>query len=542
MSMPPASVPLQRINIIYACYRIALSFFLITLFLLAQNNSILGANDPALYLQTISSYCVATLIGYLLLRYWPIYEDTQLFLMLVIDVTAMTLMLYANGGPSLQLSMLYLVVVMAASILLTQGRAMVIALLAALAVIYQQLYFSLLQGSQLQMASSVGLLAVSFVATSLLGQLITRRLRLVEREAEIQSEHAAQFQAINQHIIQQMHTGILVLDQFQDIMLINDAARQWLHQPDAEKGWTLSQLSTVLDQQINAALSREQFTPFIMVADEKSVALSVQLITLDQTVLNQQIKPMQTAPTVVILENLSRANQQAQQLKLASLGRLTASIAHEIRNPLAAISQAGELLTETITQPEERALLAMIQKQSVRLNRMIEDILQLSRRNTSQPQTIELLGWLNEFCRDFVPNTTERINSQTYSAEQLRIKLLDPEVKQLHVSFDPMQLEQVVTNLVNNGLHHGSKKHDQPKVLFRIKTLESGLVMLDVADQGGGIPAHVASSLFEPFFTTESGGTGLGLYLSRAFCEANGASLWCVPQEKGACFRISFGV
>jgi two-component system sensor histidine kinase PilS (NtrC family) len=326
-------------------------------------------------------------------------------------------------------------------------------------------------------------------------------------------------------------------------MVINEAARQWLHQPNAMQGWTLTQLSLPLKRQINEAIANNILTPFVLEADERNLALSVQLVPLDDSAVPHiNNKQMHAAPTIVILENLSRVNQKAQQMKLASLGRLTASIAHEIRNPLAAISQAGELLSEMVDHPDQQALLGMIQKQSSRMNRMIEDILQLSRRSTSRPQPIPLVEWIQEFIKNFIPNSTDMIQSQNYTSDQLYLEVQATREDDHSIVFDPMQLEQVMTNLVNNGLHHGAKVHNKPRIYLRIKTLESGLVMLDVMDQGAGVSQHAMSSLFEPFFTTESGGTGLGLYLSRAFCEANGASLWCIPQSHGACFRISFGV
>jgi len=537
------ATPLQRINLIYASYRIVLSFFLLSLFLLTAKNPIVGINDPAFYIQTVSTYCLGSIFGFLLLKYWPFYQDIQTFAMLTVDVIAMSLMLYANGGPSLQLSMLYLVMVMAASILLPQGRALVIALLAALAVIYQQFYFSLIRDNDVRMVSSVSLQAVSFIAVSILGQLVTRRLRLVEQEVFSQTKQALQLQVINQHIVERMHTGVLVFDQEQRLMVINEAARQWLHQPNAIQGWTLTQLSLQLKRQINEALANHVLTPFVLDANESNLALSVQLVPLDDgNIPHINERQMHAAPTIVILENLSRVNQKAQQMKLASLGRLTASIAHEIRNPLAAISQAGELLSEMVDHTDQRALLDMIQKQSSRMNRMIEDILQLSRRSSSRPQSIALVEWVQEFMKNFIPNSTEMIQAQNYSSDQLYLEVQAIREDDHSIVFDPMQLEQVMTNLVNNGLHHGAKVHTKPRIYLRIKTLESGLVMLDVMDQGAGIPQSAMSSLFEPFFTTESGGTGLGLYLSRAFCEANGASLWCIPQAYGACFRISFGV
>jgi len=552
---------LHRVNLIYALYRIALSFFLVALFLLTIDNPLVGSSVPSLYLETVTTYSVLTLVGYLLLRYWFHYPELQVFVMLVVDVVALTLMVYANGGVSLQLSMLYIVAVMVGSILLPQGRAMVIALLAVLAVVYQQVYFSIVHDSQMRAAGSVGLLAVSFVAVSFLGQVITRRLKLVEEEAALRTGQARQAEAINQLIIEQMPMGVLAFDREQRLLMINEAARQWLHQPEAGYGWSLMQLSPSLAVQIMLAIQQDARRQGVMVATdmddaqllehrppaqpisftthESQMALSVQLLALDGGRLSDGASPI--GATVVLLESLSRVNQQAQQMKLASLGRLTASIAHEIRNPLAAISQAGELLGEINNQPDEQTLIKMIQKQSVRLNQMVEDILQLSRRNTSKPERLDLLDWLTSFQDHFVPNVTERINSQTYSRDQLSLVQLSVDVD-YHVEFDPFQLEQVLINLVNNGLHHGSKLHAKPHVSFHLRRLESGLVMLDVIDEGLGIPNKVLPSLFEPFYTTEAGGTGLGLYLSRAFCEANGASLWSIPQDQGACFRISFGV
>jgi two-component system sensor histidine kinase PilS (NtrC family) len=274
------TTPFQRINLIYAIYRIVLAFFLIGLFLITAKNPIVGINDPALYVQSVSTYCLATISAFLLLKFWPFYQDVQIFAMLLVDVIAITLMLYANGGPSLQLSMLYLVMVMASSILLPQGRALVIALLAALAVIYQQFYFSLIRDNDLRMVSSVSLLAVSFIAISILGQLVTRRLHTVEQEAFSQTKQALQLQEINQHIVERMHTGVLVFDQQQHLMVINEAARQWLHQPNAVQGWTLTQLSLQLKHQINEALDNHILTSFVFEANERNLALSVQLIPL----------------------------------------------------------------------------------------------------------------------------------------------------------------------------------------------------------------------------------------------------------------------
>ena len=170
---------LYRLSMIYSGYRLTLSFFLIALFLITLNNPVVGGSEPYLYLNALAGYAFITLMAYVALRHWPHQLNNQTSMMLIVDICALTVMLYANGGPSLQMSMLYMVVVMAANILLPAGRALIIALLAAITVIYQQFFYSLAQKNDIASIGNAALLALSFIGVSLFGQLITQRLRLV---------------------------------------------------------------------------------------------------------------------------------------------------------------------------------------------------------------------------------------------------------------------------------------------------------------------------------------------------------------------------
>lgn len=512
---------LQRLVLIYSGYRLALSFFLIALFLITLNNPVVGGSAPYLYLNALAGYAFITLMSYVSLRHWPYQLDNQVSFMLVIDVCALTLMLYANGGPSLQMSMLYMVVVMAANILLPALRALTIALFAAITVIYQQFFYSLAQNADLRGISGAALLALSFIGISLFGQLITRRLRLVERLVQERAQEINQLQAINQQIVEQIDTGLLVLDEQQHILLINKAAQRMAF-PSGRAlteitNQPLMELNVRLAEQIQLSLQQQQYE-FLLQSPDKSQELNVQLTQLNYHDNSRYI--------LVTLQSLQRLNQQVQQLKLASLGQLTASIAHEIRNPLAAISQASELMAESALDETDQQLLAMIQRQTKRLDLIIENILQMSRRKPISPQQLLLQDWIPALIQENLPQL------HTY---------IEPRIQPgLSVWFDPLQLQHILVNLLQNAVHHSKKIHEQPVVRILANQDEQQQVILDVMDSGPGLSASVIKTLFEPFFTTEPNGTGLGLYLSKSFCEANDAQLLYVPQTRGACFRIVF--
>jgi len=234
--------------------------------------------------------------------------------------------------------------------------------------------------------------------------------------------------------------------------------------------------------------------------------------------------------SLVFLEDVSRLQEQAQQLKLAALGRLTANIAHEIRNPLSAISHASELMLEEQRGPTQDRLLRIIQDNSRRLDRMVRDVLELTRRDQVHPETIRLAAFLPSFIDEFAQN--ERIPASSFALEVHEAS---------EIEFDRVHLQQVLWNLLRNAWRHSRQREASVHVVVRRQT---NRVELDVIDDGEGVPTHLRQQLFEPFFTTYSRGTGLGLYIAREMCAANAAILEYVePQAQagGADFRILCG-
>jgi two-component system sensor histidine kinase PilS (NtrC family) len=230
---------------------------------------------------------------------------------------------------------------------------------------------------------------------------------------------------------------------------------------------------------------------------------------------------------MIILEDIALYNQQVQQSKLASLGRLTASIAHEIRNPLGAISHAGQLLFENPhLSAQDRRLTEIIQTHSVRVNHIIEDILQLSRRTDSRREKIHLKPWLDNYLKNF---TLE------HAIDMAAFKL-SCEEEPLCAFIDQGHLRQIMDNLCRNALKYGQP--DAGQMTLRTFAMQHG-PCIEIIDNGSGISREHQNQLFEPFFTTSSSGTGLGLYISRELAELNQAKLsYYLTDDKRSCFRL----
>jgi two-component system sensor histidine kinase PilS (NtrC family) len=231
---------------------------------------------------------------------------------------------------------------------------------------------------------------------------------------------------------------------------------------------------------------------------------------------------------VIFLEDMQRVQAEAQQIKLAALGRLTANIAHEVRNPLSAISYAAELMLEELADVKSQRMLHIVLDNSQRINRIVQDVMQINRRDRAQPEVFELDIMLLAFIDEF--EKAERTETGVLS----RVGLAEAKVV-----FDRGHLRQVLWNLCRNALRHGSRSVGSVKLEL---SRDAGRNVLDVLDDGPGVSADQRNKLFEPFFTTASDGTGLGLYIAKELCEANGAQLQYRSgmSQVGACFRITF--
>jgi two-component system sensor histidine kinase PilS (NtrC family) len=239
------------------------------------------------------------------------------------------------------------------------------------------------------------------------------------------------------------------------------------------------------------------------------------------------------APVLIFLEDMSLIEEKAQQAKLAALGRLSASIAHEIRNPVGAMSHAGQLLAESDSlSPQDKRLTEIIRSNADRVSTIINNVLQLSRREATRPERLSLQEWLDEFRAEFC---------ETMQWPENRLTLTMPG-EPLEVRADPSQLHQIVWNLCDNAIRHGCAGSDTATIDVRAGRMLGGArPFLEIGDRGPGVGKADIERIFEPFFTGGRGGTGLGLFLARELAQTNGASLLYENRAGGgSLFRLVF--
>ena len=318
-----------------------------------------------------------------------------------------------------------------------------------------------------------------------------------------------------------MQSGIIVLDRKMNALLINQSAKQHLGQQDQDTNKVSDFIDRYLKKIITDWLNENGKQNVIIKLHENERELQVSFIKLSMG-KNYQV--------LVFLEDMAQLRQRAQHLKLASLGRLTASIAHEVRNPLGAINHAGQLLHESNSLSiEDKRLTEIINDHSLRVNNIIENVLSISRREQTTPEQFGIVNWLENFIDEF----ESRFNLSKGSVE------LDIKKNNILVRMDKSQLHQVIWNLCENALRY-SKGNPAITIICDISD-DLQRPYIDIIDYGCGILDDVKEQLFEPFFTTEAKGSGLGLYLARELCEANQATLSLQSTTKnGTTFRLGF--
>ena len=513
--------PLHYLNL----YRLTLSTLFVTSIFIKNNLPVLGSVNPSLFEFVSFIYLGVTVFASFAIRFRWVDFRMLTYGLVVCDILALMLIMRASGGIETGLGMLLIVAIAGNSLLLSSRAANLFAAIAAIAILGEQLLAS--QDPTLTTNfTQAGILGASLFATAFLAHILSSRVRESEALAAQRGVDLANLAQLNQHVLQRMQSGIVVVDADLRVRLMNESAWYMLGLPSMSNAThkSLKLISPELAEQLIDWRRGGLSEPRMFRPGGNSVELLPKMTALGSEA---------NAGTLIFLEDTARMAQQAQQMKLASLGRLTASIAHEIRNPLGAISHAEQLLAETASDnPSEKRLLEIIHTNSRRVNDIIENVLQLSRRDHSMPETIKLKPWLEIFVNEFV-------HSQGCDPADVGLHV-EPDDITAHM--DATQLHQVLWNLCHNGLRHSLGYPRQPKLeLYCSLSSKSRHPFIDVIDQGPGVAPDAVQNIFEPFFTTESKGSGLGLYIARELCESNQARLnYVAIPTGGACFRVEF--
>ena len=480
-------------------YRIALAaaFFAVTL--IYGDALSLGSHSLELFRYSALAYLAAAIAFHGALRDMHGRFNVQLSLQMAVDIAAITLLMYASGGIRSGLGVMLLISLTGAAIVAPRRLSYLYAALAAIALLLEQGYWVLVHDSPPANFVQPGLLAIGCFATAGVTSWLAQRVAANEALARQRGRSLETQTRVNQLVIEDMHDGVVVLDR---------QGRVVQHNPQAQR--------LLGESRLLGALIADILPGFGAAADFEVRGRHLGVRMLDAGT--------EEVFRVLFLEDTTRAREEAQQLKLAALGRLTANIAHEIRNPLAAISHAAELLGEERRDSQRGRLTRIIHDNTLRLERLVAEVLQLSRRDRQSPERIHLRRWLLPFIEEFVANE---------SVPPERFKVEAP--AEAAIEFDPGHLHQVMWNLLRNAVRYARAE----PAAIRISARTAGdRVELSVIDNGPGVPPSSLGQLFEPFFTTDSLGTGLGLYLARELCAANRALLEYVREASGAHFRV----
>ena len=479
-------------------------------------------DNPELLYWLTPSYLGFALIALLLTRRTMAWVRFGVSAALVVDIIVALLAIVGMSDERVGIAMMLAMNLAAGALILPLRLSSFFAALATVGMVGH----TFLDSTREQFASDrelleSGLLGLAYFTLTTLCYVLSRQMRATEALAEQRSVDLANLSQVNELIIRRMKTGVLLVDDANRIHQLNESAWMLLGNPSAEQR-DLGQLAPELSRRLYHWMTSGKL-------DETATQLADGVPEVVPRF--SRLAPNDDSNVLIFLDDTSLLSRRAEELTLSSLGRLSASIAHEIRNPLAAIRYSAQLLAESpdMNNTDQR-MVEIINNHCTRLNEIIENILQLSRRERSRPETLDLGRWASNFVEEY-------LQGNDIGNDSLRAVNNHDSVAAVA---DPQQLQQVVWNLVQNALRYGRIPGEPARVMVATRRGEHGVPVLEVIDRGPGIAPKVAAQIFEPFYTTHELGTGLGLYLARQMSEANQAALEYVRVAGGgSCFRLT---
>ncbi|MBP9931843.1 MAG: hypothetical protein KBF63_21410 [Rhodoferax sp.] len=506
--------PFWRSLRFFSMYRLLIALLFMVAALVFGDTISLGTQDPLLFDRVAAVYVLLSIAFLAVLLRRPRRFSLQLSVQVALDIAALTLMMFASGGQKSGIAILLLVVVAGAA-LVGQGRmTLFYAALASVAMLLEESWRALTRDADPADFVRTGIISIAFFATAIIARLLAQRVVANETLARERGRELDDQLRISERIIRDMEDGVLVVDADGRVRLLNPRAEALLAVA-ATSGAELATLSRELAERYRV-WSAQPVEMVEMLRQESGRLLRVRYLPSAESGSN----------ALIYLEDMERVQSQAQQLKLAALGRLTANMAHEIRNPLAAISHAAELLAEEDVDPLRQRLARIIHDNTRRLNRLVTEVLELGRRDRAQPETLRWQVFLSGFMEELALHDES-------AGKRVRVGGLDVELR-----FDRGHLYRILWNLMGNALRHASSADGAVRLEAKPATTPSR-VELHVVDDGPGVDEAQRNQVFEPFFTTHGAGTGLGLYIARELCEASGARLELLDEGPGAHFRIT---
>ncbi len=516
---------------LYNAYRIVIALLFLAMQNLLNNDAWLKNASEDLFSVLALGYFVFSIISAAFTWFEKPNIDINLPTQIIIDIVFIVLMMHAQDGSQSSIGLLLIIAIASAS-LISEGRlALFYAAVASIGILLEQSYrLALIEKSASSYTPAV-LLCLGCFATAWLAYSLAKRAKESELLASQRGLDVQNLAQINALITHEMQDGVLVVGEDFRIKHHNIQAEKLLGIDNANldntntesKNWHDKPLSEVSPEITNLMqLWLEETEPSHGFVSTNSAAANFLKLTALSRELRLRFLPISEKRTpdsrkqgaVIFISDWSQMQTQAHQVKLAALGRLTANIAHEIRNPLSAISHATQLLQEDDTDPGTKRMLQIIGDNVQRVDQIIKDVLELNRRDRTNQEMLHLENFIQDFYTQFC--AVEKIPETCFKLTLINSDTL--------ISFDRRHLNQILWNLCKNGWRHCQKLENSLELALAL-TGNTKTVHIEINDDGEGVPESVRSHLFEPFFTTEKSGTGLGLYIARELADANGAKL-----------------
>lgn len=494
-------------------YRLLLGTGMVTLAVTGSEFALLGRTHPALFASASTGMLFLAVVSLITItRSWPSFR-IQAYLQFALDAILITAMSHASGGVQSGLNLLLIASVAAGGVVLSGRMSLFFAAFATILVLGQHAFeVLLLQAPAFPDAFiQTGLLGIAYFSTGLIVYWLARGFHAMEAAAQAREDMTARLDRLNEAIVSKSTVGIAVIGGDRRCRLVNDQARRIL-------GIAMD-VQTLPEELVETVLGEGSgHSTFSFDYRSPVSRIRIQGLWIDD----------QGNEIALFFEDLAQTEREARNLKLAALGRLTASVAHEIRNPLEAISHAGQLLAESPDLSiQNKKLTSIIEKQTNRINTTVKSILQLGRPGSVHRVSLEIKPWLERF-RDHFNSSHNVENGVAVESGPFRALV------------DPDQLNQILTNLCENALRHTTALTERPLITVKCEIAKArNAVCLDVFDRGRGVREDIRDKIFEPFFTTNHDGLGLGLFLARELAQNNQGELDYAFENHQGRFRLT---
>lgn len=515
----------QRNLKLYSLYRLIVASVLLMSQVIAQSNHL--SESFSLLSRVLFAYFVFSFLFAVLARAQRTSVEISLPIQTLIDIGFILLMMHLYQQNSVGLSLLLMITIIFSSFISEGRHAIFYAAIASIGLLLKETYLIYSVSQPADNYTNAALLSASCFAAAWLSHTLAVRMLASEHLASERGIDIVNLAKINALVTQEMPNGVLVTGEHHQLKHFNQQFTLLTGIDDEALTNAIQAkqpLSEIAPDLAKLLLRWEEAEPTFKTTEAVKLALH----NRDLGIRFMPLSNSRNEGAVVFVEDWSQIQTQAHQVKLAALGRLTANIAHEIRNPLSAISHANQLMQEDNTDPATLRMLQIIADNVQRLDQIIKDVLELNRRDRTNQERIQLNLFMTDFQHQFC--SVEKIKPSYFH--------LQVENPAIDIFFDRRHLNQILWNLCKNGWRHCKKEVGSLGLTIKISRNKQ-FVDITIIDDGEGIAPSVVSHLFEPFMTTEKSGTGLGLYIARELAEANGAKLNFKTSNTGTQFTLN---